>query len=308
MDSRNTWPFLLLCLIWGTTWIGIKAGLEAVPPLFLAGSRFSVAGAILSATAMWRGDWSLRPVDVPRLFTASVLMIAVCYGALFWGMRFVDSGTAAVLEMGLTPVALLVFALLLREERASVRKVFAIAMGIGGLCLLFGPVAWAAWGVADIDASKRAVGGLAVASAAVTYGWGSVVTRPLLRAHPPIAVSGATTLIGGLLLLVASLIVEPGAGDALRGDWGVKAWAGWLFLVLFGSLLGYSIYMRLLRDVGASQAGMYAFVSPVVAVVLGVVLLGETVTVLGVVGMAVMLFAAWLAMSAPKAPDAGEAS
>ena len=105
-----------------------------------------------------------------------------------------------------------------------------------------------------------------------------------------------TTALGGFILLVVSLFFEDGARDALSGDWGWAAWGGWLFLVLFGSLIGYTIYMRLLRDIGASRSGSYAFVSPAIAVLLGVILLGETVDVVDLAGMAVMLLAAWLAL------------
>lgn len=109
-------------------------------------------------------------------------------------------------------------------------------------------------------------------------------------------VAGATTSIGGVVLLALSFCFEPKAVEALNGDWGLAAWGGWLFLVFFGSLVGYSVYMRLLRDIGASRAGTYSFVSPVIAVLLGVVILGETVSIVDVIGMTIMLSAAWLAM------------
>src|SRR6187402_3936400 len=91
---RDLGSFLLLCLIWGSTWIGIKAGVAAVPPLFLAGSRFTTAGVILSTMVVAREGWFVKRGDLPRLAVAALMMIAVCYGCLFWGMLFVDSGTA----------------------------------------------------------------------------------------------------------------------------------------------------------------------------------------------------------------------
>ncbi|MGO6929665.1 EamA family transporter [Rhizobium ruizarguesonis] len=87
--------------------------------------------------------------------------------------------------------------------------------------------------------------------------------------YPALFVSGVTTLVGGIVLLTAALAFEPGADSALSGDWGTVAWLGWFFLVIFGSLIGYTTFMRLLRDIGACRAGSYAFVSPVIAVVLG---------------------------------------
>ncbi|WP_404337743.1 DMT family transporter [Sphingomonas sp. MMS12-HWE2-04] len=301
--AREIRPFLLLCVIWGTTWIAAKASLESLPPLFLAGSRFTVAGAILLVPSILSRQWPVARTDFLRLLAAALLLIVLCYGALFWGMVYTDSGTSAVIEMGLTPVALLGFALAMGEEAFSYRKVAAIALGLCGLLLLFGTTAWQAWTQDHQGATLRILGALAVASAALTYGLGSVISRPLLRRYSATAVSGATIFLGGLILLPLSRLIEPGFTAATRLDWGVKTWSGWLFLVIFGSLVGYLIFMRLLRDLGASQAGMYAFVSPPIAVALGAVLRGERLGGLEVCGIVFLLAAAWLAMKDRSQPE-----
>jgi drug/metabolite transporter (DMT)-like permease len=296
--NKNHFRFLMLCIIWGSTWIGTKAGIEFVPPLVFAGTRFTAAGALLLLYARVKGKTRFRSEDCPRLFAASVLMITMCYGPLFWGMQYIETGTAAVLEMSLTPIALLCFALLLREEVLNRGRMLAIALGVAGLTVLFWPTA--APGAAhmqDVFPGSSIMGGLAVASAAFTYGYGSVLARPLLRAYPALQVAGITTLIGGIGLVVIALVIEPGAVSALSGDWGLTAWASWFFLVILGSLIGYTTYMRLLRDVGASRAGAYAFVSPVIAVALGAIFFAEQVTFFDVVGMIVMLSGAYLAMA-----------
>lgn len=299
MRTREQGVFLLLCVIWGSTWIGVKAGLETVPPFFLAGTRFTTAGVILTVIAFARDGWVVRRPDWGRMLIASVMMITFCYGALFWGMRFVDSGTAAVLDLALTPIALLVFALLLRDEHPSLTKMAAIALGLVGAVILFGPDAWRGWRE-EYGSGRHLAGSAAIAASTFAYGLGSIIARPLLARYPALWVAGGTTLLGGVVLLLCSAVGEPGFADAVAGDWGWRAWAGWAFLVLFGSLVGYSLYMVLLRDVGASRAGMYAFVSPVVALVLGAVLRGETVTALSLIGAAVMLGAAWLALRKPN--------
>ena len=301
--DRNLLRFLLLCVIWGMTWIGVKAGVEVVPPLLFAGSRFMTAGFVLLAAGWLCGHFP--PVarrDWPRLAATSLLMISCCYAPLYWGMVYVDSGTAAVLEMSLTPITLMAFALLLGEEAFDCRRVGAILLGICGLLILFGPTAYANWVLPPAGGGSgvmRLLGAAAVAVAALAYGWGSIAARPLLRTYPSLLVAGLTTFIGGATLLVLSVAAEPGAVDALSGRWGLAAWSGWLFLVLFGSLVGYTIYMRLLRDIGATRAGAYAFVSPVVAVLLGMAFFGERIHPLDVAGMAVMLGAAALAMFEP---------
>lgn len=305
--NKNQLRFLTLCIIWGSTWIATKAGIEIVPPLVFAGTRFTAAGALLLLYALAKGETARFQIkDTFRLGTVSVLMITLCYGPLFWGMQYIDTGTAAVLEMSLTPIALLCFALMLREETLDVRRILAIALGVAGLVLLFWPATSS--GVAPQPEAFRGAslfGGLAVASAAFTYGYGSVLVRPLLRAYPALLLAGITTFIGGIGLLVVALLFEPGALSALSGHWGAIAWLSWFFLLIFGSLIGYTTYMRLLRDVGASRAGSYAFVSPVIAVALGAAFFAEKVTLLDVVGIIVMLRGAYLAMAdAPKTGDA----
>jgi drug/metabolite transporter (DMT)-like permease len=136
------------------------------------------------------------------------------------------------------------------------------------------------------------VGFFAVAWAAVSYAWGSVLARPVIERCGSGMLSGATMLIGGAALLLGSLGWEPHSTQSLEAFWGWPATLDWLFLLLFGSLIGYSLYMQLLRDLGPAKAGSFAFVSPIIAVLVGVIAVGETVYALSVAGMVVMLIAA----------------
>lgn len=170
-----------------------------MPPLVFAGTRFTAAGVLLLIYALTKGEgavvWS---EDLIRLFAVSIFMITLCYGPLFWGMQYIDTGTAAVLEMSLTPIALLCFALLLREEALGVRRIIAIGLGVAGLIVLFWPsTTVAALPKPEAFPGASLVGGMAVASAAFTYGYGSVLARPLLRAYPALLIAGITTFVGG---------------------------------------------------------------------------------------------------------------
>ena len=100
--------------------------------------------------------------------------------------------------------------------------------------------------------------------------------------------SGLTMLPGGLVLTFGALALEPGAAAAARFDWTAKAWGGWLFLMLFGSLIAFTAYMRLIAVWGPARAGSYAYVSPIIAVLLGVLVLGEHVGLRDGVGMALL--------------------
>jgi len=290
--SRHHLKFVVLCLVWGLTWIAVKTGVEAVPPSLFAATRFIAAGLVMLA---WAGRGksleSFSPDNLIRLLIVSLLMIALCYGPLFWGMKFVSSGTSAVVEMSLTPLALLAFGVLAGEERWNAVGAGAMMLGIAGLCILFMPALRQAG-----SEGQSMLGLLAIAWAAISSAWGSVMARPLVSLYGSAFLSGATMLIGGCILLVWSLVSEP---DALLAMTGLGAWhpgssviGAWLFLVIFGSLLGYRYYVQLLRDIGPAKAGSFAFVSPAIAVVVGAFLAGESVSLRSLLGMSLMLIAA----------------
>lgn len=284
--------FAFLCLVWGTTWLAMKAGVTTVPPGFFSGTRWTMAAILLLGWRWWKG----LPIRVPRRLLARLALVALLMVALNasiqqYGLREIGSGLAAVITSGVTPVALLGFSVALGQERFSWRQAGAILLGLFGIFLLFGPKA-----LSGHSSVAELLGAAGVLAGCFSYCAGTVVARPLMRTLPPAQVAAITNLIGGLILLAGSLLFEPGAGQAMRFGWGAAAWAGWLFLLLPGSLGATIIYFVLVRDWGASRAGMYAFVSPVIAVLLGVAVYGERLGVLEAAGMALMLAAAALAM------------
>ena len=285
--------FAAMCLIWGSTWIAMKVGIDAVPPVLFAGTRFMAAGALLLGYLLLTGGQTrFERQDLIRLPLVTLLMVTLAYSLIFWGALHVSSGLAAVIDLSFLPVALLTIGVALGEERFDPRRAAAIALGVVGLAILFAPKV-----IGELGGTMMEVwGGLAIVASAVLYGLGSVLSRPLLRRYSPVLVSGATLLPGGALMVIGSLLFEPGSVTALNGHWGAAAWSGWAFLVIFGSLVAYTFYLSLVRDCGPSRAGAYSFISPGIAVVLGIVVLGEQVRGTDVIGMAVMLAAAWLAL------------
>ncbi|MDR6820808.1 drug/metabolite transporter (DMT)-like permease [Neorhizobium sp. 2083] len=299
MSPRNFLKFGILCLVWGMTWIAVKVGIERVPPMLFAATRFMAAGAVLMALAWARGQrTAFGKADKARLLIVSLLMITLCYGPLFWGMQFVPSGTAAVIEMSLTPLALLAFGVALGEEHWNGLRAFAMLLGAGGLALLFAP----SIDLTGLEKGLPMIGLVAIAWAAISSAWGSVLAKPLISSYGSARLSGLTTLIGGSVLLIASLAIESRSTQSLVTPWAWQAVAGWLFLVVFGSLLGYSIYMQLLRDTGPAKAGSFAFVSPAIAVLVGVAFANEPAETHRFIGMALMVLAAVICLSADRLP------
>ena len=288
--------FLFLCLVWGTNWLAMKAGTAEVPPGLFSGLRWSVAGAVLLIFLALRGT----PVRIPprlwgRIIWVSVMMIPLNAVIMLYGLRHISSGLAAVLNSALTPIAMVAFAAMLGQERFSRRHLGALAVGVAGVLVLYGPRA----AVGELD-TLEILGATGVVLGNLAYCYASVAARPLMRTLPPVHLVAITNFIGGAVLLVFALALEPGARDAARLQWSPIPWAAWWYLLLPASLGATIIYFRLMRDWGAGRVGTYAFISPIVAILLGITLANERVTPIDAAGMTLMLAAAGLALHRPK--------
>ena len=290
--TRQRLMFAFLCLTWGLNWVAMKIGVTAVPPGFFSGERWTFAGAFL---LIWqamspeglRFPWRL----LPRLFWLSQILITFNVFVMLYGLRHVSSGLASVLSSALTPLALLGFAVMMGQERFNRRQLAAIGVGIGGLLLLYGPKI--AQGRLDL---MEGLGAIGITIGNLSYCLGSVLSRPLMRSLPPAVLASTTNLLGGITLLVISIAVEPGVGAVITGNWGLNAWLAWAFMVFAGSLAATTIYFILVRDWGASRTGSYAFISPVISVGAGILVLSERVDLLEAGGMALMLMAAFMVL------------
>lgn len=284
--------FAFVCFVWGTTWLAMKIGIQTVSPGVFAGLRWSAAGAVLLAFLRFRGERVMPPVRlIPRLVFVSVLLITLNQVIQLYGLKYITAGLAAVISSALTPIALLGFSVAFGQEGIARRQVGALAVGVVGVGTLFGPSALA--GTLHLS---EALGALGVTIGCLCYTSGSVMTRPMMRNIGAVQLAGLTDLVGGLVLLVASLVAEPGAWQSIALHWGWPAFLAWLYLLIPGALLSTTMYFLLVRDWGASKPGMYAFISPVIAVGVGATLFGEHLDWGDAVGMTLMLAAAGLAL------------
>jgi drug/metabolite transporter (DMT)-like permease len=298
--TRSHLLFALMCLIWGLTWIAIKTGVTAVPPIFFAGSRFAVAGV---AMLLWLGVTGRKVLpargDVVRVLLAALFLTAVTYAFLFWGVRSVPSGLAAILNLALTPIGLFAIGLLHGTERWSGRQAAAILLGFVGLALLFWPRLTSAGGGFDAEL----MGLVAIVAGTLGYCWGSVIGRPLLQRQAPLQMAGLATFVGGMLLLLLALAVEPVTPATLALYLRPEVFVAWAYLIVCGSFVAFTVYLRLLRDWGAARVGMYAFVTPIIAAVTGAAVFGERFGAPELAGMGVLLAATWMSLRRlPPAP------
>ena len=262
-----------MCLVWGLTFLPVKIAAEHVPPIFFAAARFVVAGPLLLA---WAGRDALRvPADARwRLGGTALLVNTACYSLVFWGTAHAPSGLAAIVNLSSIPIWSLLASRLVEGTRITRRHVAAVGLGLLGLCFLF----WtrAAGGP---DAGKRdplELWGLAsVALGTLAYCTGAVLTRAIAPAIPTLTLAGWQSTIGAVGLVALSLLIEPVALSHVAALVSWPTAPALAFIVVAGSLIGFTIYLRLLRDWGAFRAGLYAFVSPVIAVGAGVAILAE---------------------------------
>jgi len=288
--------FLVMSLIWGATWIATKAGLSAAPPFFFGGARYILVSAVLvfvvrDLRAVFGGGRALR------IIITGTLVVAATYAFIYWGMQYVASGVSGVVNMSMNPIGLFGLAILLGQEQPTWRHALALLLGIGGLVLLFS-------GRAELSGSDMELWGAAsLVGGALAYCLGSVLSRPLLDEVSPLQLTAAQGLVGAVGLTALSLAVEPVSLETVKALLAPEPLAGLLFLVIGGTFIAYTIFLRLVRDWGAPRAGLYSFVSPVVALVLGALVYGEPLTWREMSGAAIMLFAAWIAVTRRTAPE-----
>lgn len=304
--------FAAVYLIWGSTYLGIRFALETMPPLLMAGARWILAGGALLA---WRYAATRERPAWPQVRTALVVGTLLIFGGnglVSVAQQWVPSGITA-LVIAIVPVWI---AVLEWAGPARVRPTPRVALGIGlgvlGVGFLVGPAALLAVGGAGL-AGLLGLGLILVAT--LSWANGSLYSRKAPRAKDLLLGVALQMVAGGVVLTVVGLAMGESARVDLAGV-SLKSWLAWGFLVVFGSVVAYSAYVWLLQVVRAELVATYAFVNPIVAVILGVVLAGEPFTAGTALVAALIVAAVALIVTAPRpqppaaprvpaAPDAG---
>ena len=257
-------------LIWSSTYLAIRLALVSFPSFLLSGGRFLSAGLILFVILKWRGVATPTPRQWSHAAIVGILMLGGGMGGTAFAEQWVASSVAAI-AAATSPIwlALLVTA---TGESPSRQEWIGIGIGFIGVILL------------SLDGNLRAspIGALALLIAMWSWATGSFLSRRLQLPKGPMGFA-AEMLCGGTFLLLLSWL----RGEQLHGAPTAQALWAWLYLVFFGSLIAFNAYMYLLSRVRPALATSYAFVNPVIALFLGVVLAEEQVT--GFAYMAVVL-------------------
>jgi drug/metabolite transporter (DMT)-like permease len=257
-------------VVWGSTYLAIRYALETVPPFLMMAVRCGVAGVLLFAWGRLRGVGAPTAREWRGAAGAGALLFLGGHGALSWAEQTVSSGVASVVFATIPLWMTLLQASMDRAHRVGVRTVLGVLGGAGGVIVLVGP-----WRALGGDPVSR-IGVAALLFSALSWSLGSALTRSLPPARSAALAMGAQFICGAMMLLVASAV----AGE-LRGLESVevskRSVLALVYLVAFGSILGFGAYSWLLRNLSLSRVSTYAYVNPVVAVALGWVLGGEVV-------------------------------
>jgi drug/metabolite transporter (DMT)-like permease len=290
--------FAAVYVVWGSTYLAIRIGVESFPPLILAGLRHVVAGLFLYPIVRWKTGMKPTPVNWRASVVTGFLLLFAGNGGVCWAEQTVPSGIAALLVATVSLWLVIVDWLRPGGVKPVLRVVAGLLIGFAGLALLVGP--------AHLGGSQRVDprGAAVLVVASLAWACGSLYSKH--GGMPSTAMLGVAmqSLTGGVILLVVGLFA--GEYHALHfGAISMRSWLALGYLIIFGSGIGFSAYLYILQKSTAARVGTYPFVNPVVALFLGWLILGETITMRTVTAAAIILTAVILVITAPhRAPAA----
>ena len=278
-DTRSpvlSWIALgVVYLVWGSTYLAIRVGVGYLPPLFLAGTRYVIAGALLYPIALRATTRSCGPAEerakpgVKAWCAGAVVGILLLFagnGGVTVAETTLPSGFAAVL-VATVPLWMIAFAWPVRHQRVTVRSAAGLAVGLGGVAILVG----------GGSAAGRISGVIIVLGAAAAWGFGSVLSHRLAVPSHAMLAAAIEMLAGGVVLLA----VAAGSGEFSRIHWSsvpATSWIALAYLIGPGSILAFTAYGYALSHLPVTTVSTYAYVNPVVAVLAGIMFLGERFT------------------------------
>jgi drug/metabolite transporter (DMT)-like permease len=284
-QRRAYFAWVVVCLIWGTTYLGIRIALESIPPLLMAAFRWIAAGSLLIAALKIRGERLPSPREYGSLAVLGLLLLGLGNGGVVWAEQTVPSGLTAVLVATAPFWMIGTDAVMHDGDPLVLRRVVGLIIGFGGIVVLV-------WPELRMGAAGRAFLGGVVAAQIACVGWAVGSSYARRRGHEENVLGAAAfeMLFGGLLLLAAG---------SLRGEWAMMAFtprsAGALvYLIVFGAIAGFSAYAYALKHLPVAFVSLYAYINPVIAMVLGTVVLGEASGPRTLTAAAVVLVGMWL--------------
>jgi drug/metabolite transporter (DMT)-like permease len=284
--------FAAVYIVWGSTYLAIRVGIESFPPLILAGFRHLSVGLLLYPVFRWKTGIRPTAVNWRTAVVTGFLLLFVGNGGVSWAEQTVPSGVTALLVATVSLWLVIVDWLRPGGTRPVPKVVLGLLMGFAGLVLLVGPGHFGGSGRVDpLGAGVLVFASLAWACGSLYSKHGGMPSSPMLGV-------AMQSFAGGVILLIAAFLT--GEFHALHfAAVSLRSWLALGYLIAFGSGIGFSAYIYILHKSSAARVGTYAFVNPVVALFLGWLMAGETITLRTVLAAAVILTAVILVITAP---------
>jgi drug/metabolite transporter (DMT)-like permease len=290
IDGRVVLAFAAIYVFWGGTFLAIRVAVLELPPLFASGVRFLIAGTTLYVFMRARGTVSPTPRQWRSIALTSLCLFVATYAALFWAEQYVPSGVASVIEATLPITAMMFEVFVFRQQRFQLRTGVAILLGFLGV----------AWLLIRNQHAFPIFPCLIILASGTAWSLGAVLTRSLSRPRSPALTAGAQMMLGGIVLLALSEAtgelhtlprITPQAAAAL------------LYLIVAGSLLGFTAYVWLLARMPVTQVASHAYVNPLIALGLGYFVARETLTPSMLLASALVIASVILILTTPKDRD-----
>jgi drug/metabolite transporter (DMT)-like permease len=285
--------FAIIYFVWGSTFLFIRIGVREVPPFLLAAIRFLVAGLVLYIWMLAHGERSPTTRQWTSASVLAILIFVLDYGLLFWAEQRVPSGLAAVMLATIPVFMALSEIILLRTQRLTARLALALLIGIAGVAVLVSRSL--NLGGPPIDT----LGAIALIVAAISWSIASALSRKLPLPSSKVMSSGAQMLAGGVFLTVTAAALGE-FRNFHPATVSRQAWLSLLYLIVAGSIIGFTAYVWLLHHESPTKVGTYAYVNPVVAVILGYFLGGESLSLRTVLGTLFVLISVIIITTTPS--------
>jgi drug/metabolite transporter (DMT)-like permease len=285
--------FAIIYFVWGSTFLAIRIGVQEVPPFLLAGMRFVIAGFVLFAWMRAKGTAFPTMREWRSVSLLAVLFFVLDYGLVFWAEVRVPSGITAVMMAMIPAFMALSEILILKTQRLTLRLAIALLVGIGGVAVLVSRSA--SFG----DAPINTLGAVALLVASISWALGSALTRKLPLPSDKAMSSGAQMLVGGILLTLTAASLGEFRGFHIQAV-SQRAWIALVYLIVAGSIVAFTAYVWLIHHESPTKVGTYAYVNPVVAVVLGYFFAGEALSFRTIAGTTLILVSVVVITTMPK--------
>ena len=264
--------FTAIYLIWGSTYLAIRVAVATMPPFAMAGARFFIAGLLMFAFLKTRGT----PWPTPRQWREHAIvgtfLLVGGNGLTSWAERFTPSGVTALI-IGIQPIFMVLTEWAWRGgQRPNFAVFIGMALGLAGLAWLAMPDA-----IVDGHAAIRPLSVFSLSAACALWAFGSIYSRHAKPPTPPFVASAIQMLCGSIMLMLTALV----RGEYAQVDWqgfSSESWIAFAYLIFVGSLIGFSTFVWLMKHSTPARVSTYAYVNPVVAIILGSLILHEPIS------------------------------